>query len=80
MSTKTWNDQLESVYVGCKRELQGRFDQTIGQLVGTVLDGQSDKIYFGDFECIGNKSLAFREPSTPLPATLLCIHHIDTQL
>lgn len=43
----------ERVYVGDEHGLQGRFQQSVGQVVGSALEAQSTQIVFGDFKAAG---------------------------
>jgi hypothetical protein len=42
----------ESVFVGDEKGLQGRFQQSVGQVVGAVLESQQRPIAFADFKTV----------------------------
>lgn len=62
----------ERVFVGDGKGLQGRFQQSVGQVVGAVLKARQRPIAFADFKTVGLRTagvpdfdLMCTDPSTP---------------
>lgn len=47
---KSYDIDVETVYVGGEHGVQGRFQQLLGQGLGQVLDAQSIDLHFADFK------------------------------
>ncbi|RHZ61492.1 hypothetical protein CDV55_105047 [Aspergillus turcosus] len=45
--------EAETVLVGDEHGVQGRFQQSVGQVVGKILDAQGINAHFADFKCLG---------------------------
>ncbi|KAF7128471.1 hypothetical protein CNMCM5793_003201 [Aspergillus hiratsukae] len=45
--------EAETVLVPDEHGVQGRFQQSVGQVVGKILDAQGINAHFADFKCIG---------------------------
>lgn len=50
---KSRDIEAEAVDVGDEHDVQGRFQQSFRQVLGTILKPQSIDLYFADFICLG---------------------------
>ncbi|CEJ55195.1 hypothetical protein PMG11_01464 [Penicillium brasilianum] len=62
-NTQTWSPRVikytqrldeEAVQVGDEHGVQGRFQQSLGSLMGHVFKAQSIDLHFADFKCLGS--------------------------